>query len=148
MSDPGDFIIENSVLTKYVGPGGDVVIPEGVTSIGEKVFASSKTLTGVTLPKSLKTVRAEAFASCSGLKSVAIPRGVTEIRFGAFDWCNNLRDVYIDDLAAWCRIQFGGVYANCGNPLSAGARLHVNGEALTELVIPEGVENVQALKKL
>ena len=31
MSNASDFIIENGVLTKYVGPGGDVVIPEGVT---------------------------------------------------------------------------------------------------------------------
>lgn len=30
MSNASDFIIENGVLIKYVGPGGDVVIPEGV----------------------------------------------------------------------------------------------------------------------
>ena len=29
-----DFQIENGVLVKYTGNGGDVVIPEGVTSIG------------------------------------------------------------------------------------------------------------------
>lgn len=27
MSDPGDFVIENGVLNKYQGPGGDVVAP-------------------------------------------------------------------------------------------------------------------------
>jgi hypothetical protein len=27
MSNASDFIVENGVLTKYVGPGGDVVIP-------------------------------------------------------------------------------------------------------------------------
>ena len=137
-----DFKIEKGILTKYTGPGGDVIIPEGVTEIGKEVFAKSKTLMSVTLPQSLKTVGAEAFASCNGLTSVTIPRGVTEIRFGAFDWCKNLKDVYIDDLAAWCRIEFGGVFANCGNPLSAGARLHVNGRILTELVIPDGIETV------
>ena len=137
-----DFVIENGILTEYVGSGGDVVIPEGVTEIGKKVFAESKTLTGVTYPQSLKIIGEEAFANCNGLTSVTIPRGVTEIWFGAFDWCKNLKDVFIDDLAAWCKIEFGGIYANCGNPLSAGARLHVNGVALTELVIPEGVENV------
>lgn len=31
-----DFQIENGVLVKYTGNGGDVVIPEGVTSIGGK----------------------------------------------------------------------------------------------------------------
>ena len=38
MSNASDFIIENGVLRKYVGPGGDVVIPEGVTEIGIKAF--------------------------------------------------------------------------------------------------------------
>lgn len=38
MSNASDFIIENGVLTKYVGPSGDVVIPEGVTEIGEGAF--------------------------------------------------------------------------------------------------------------
>lgn len=33
MSNTNDFVIENGVLKKYVGPGGDVVIPEGVTEI-------------------------------------------------------------------------------------------------------------------
>ena len=38
MSNANDFIIENGVLTKYVGPGGDVVIPEDVTEIGVQAF--------------------------------------------------------------------------------------------------------------
>ena len=38
MSNASDFIIENGVLTKYVGPGGDVVIPSGVSTIGKKAF--------------------------------------------------------------------------------------------------------------
>ena len=33
MSNASDFIIENGVLKKYVGPGGDVVIPDGVAEI-------------------------------------------------------------------------------------------------------------------
>ena len=33
-----DFVIENGVLTNYIGKGGDVVISEGVTSIGEDAF--------------------------------------------------------------------------------------------------------------
>ena len=33
-----DFEIQNGVLTKYNGSGGDVIIPSDVTSIGESVF--------------------------------------------------------------------------------------------------------------
>lgn len=34
MSNASEFIIENGFLTKYVGPGGDVVVQEGVSEIG------------------------------------------------------------------------------------------------------------------
>ncbi len=33
-----DFEIEDGVLTAYTGPGGAVVIPDGVTAIGDAVF--------------------------------------------------------------------------------------------------------------
>ena len=36
MSNANDFVIEQGVLTKYIGPGGDVVIPEGVTVIEKR----------------------------------------------------------------------------------------------------------------
>ena len=37
-----DFVIENGVLTKYTGIGGDVVIPEDVKEIGAHVFEGNK----------------------------------------------------------------------------------------------------------
>lgn len=38
-ANESDFVIdENGVLTRYQGSGGDVVIPDGVASIGEFAF--------------------------------------------------------------------------------------------------------------
>ena len=42
MSNASDFVIENGVLKKYVGSGGDVVIPEEVTAIGNGAFSGCK----------------------------------------------------------------------------------------------------------
>ena len=42
MSNEMDFVIENGVLKKYVGPGGDVVIPDGVTAISASAFRGIK----------------------------------------------------------------------------------------------------------
>ena len=97
MSDPGDFIIENGVLTKYVGPGGDVVIPEGVTEVGDIAFHGNTSLTQVVIPDSVKSIGSSAFNRCSNLTSVVIPESVTNISEYAFFDCCNLESVSVPD---------------------------------------------------
>ena len=57
-----DFVITKGVLTKYNGPGGDVVIPAGVKKIGDGAFKGCTALTGVTIPESVKTIGQYALA--------------------------------------------------------------------------------------
>lgn len=42
-----DFRIVEDKLIKYKGSGGDVIIPEGVTSIGYRAFSDCRSLTSV-----------------------------------------------------------------------------------------------------
>ena len=42
------------MLKKYTGNGGSVIIPNGVTSIGDRVFSGYKNLKSVTIPKRLE----------------------------------------------------------------------------------------------
>ena len=55
MSNASDFVIENGVLKEYKGPGGDVVVPEGVTEIGENVFVEL-TNVSIHLPVSVQKI--------------------------------------------------------------------------------------------
>ena len=64
MSNPADFVIENGVLIKYVGHGGDVVIPEGVKEIGYSAFYNCKSLASVTIPDSVTEIGWRAFEGC------------------------------------------------------------------------------------
>lgn len=109
MSSANDFVIENGVLIKYVGPGGDVVIPEGVTEIGEKAFCLTEsvnnygivyesvkdntTLTGVSLPDGLVRIGAYAFERCVTLTDVTLPQSVKSIDQYAFVHCKELETV-------------------------------------------------------
>jgi len=90
-----DFVILNNILLKYGGSGGNVVIPDGVTSISSNVFYGCTGLTSVTIPGSVKEIKDSAFGRCAGLTSVTIPEGVENIEESAFRECTNLTDITI-----------------------------------------------------
>ena len=94
----------------------DLVIPEGVTSIGSY-----------------------AFSKCTGLTSVTIPNTVTSIGEDAFYDCTGLQRVNITDLEAWCNISFG---SQAANPLTKAHYLYLNGERIDDLVIPNSVVGI------
>lgn len=103
MSNDSDFVIVGGVLEKYQGPGGDVVIPEGVTSIGWEAFSGCTGLTSVTIPDGVTSIENGAFYGCTSLTSVTIPERVTEIGDYAFGNCTSLTGVTIpEDMTEIC----------------------------------------------
>ena len=97
MSNPSDFVIEKGVLKKYTGPGGDVVIPDGVSAIGDCAFFGCENLTSVTIPEGVTSIGKSAFFRCDDLKSMTIPEGVTSIGKEAFFRCEGLESVTLPD---------------------------------------------------
>ena len=73
----------------------DLVIPEGVTSIGNFAFCGCFGLTSVTIPNSVTSIGAEAFEKCSGLISVSLGNGLIIIGDYAFAGCSSLTSVTI-----------------------------------------------------
>jgi hypothetical protein len=67
MSSRNDFVIENGVLMKYRGAGGDVAIPEGVTEIGDSTFEDCSSLTEITIPEGVTSIGGRAFLVGRGL---------------------------------------------------------------------------------
>ncbi len=84
----GDFEIQDGVLVRYSGAGGEVVIPEGVTEIASGVFKTNAAITKVDFPTTLKKIGDEAFSECENLTGdLIIPDSVTSIGKDAFSWC-------------------------------------------------------------
>ncbi len=95
MKDRQDLDISNGILNKYMGPGGDVVIPAGVTKIGNSAFDGCTGLQSVTIPKGVTEIGDCAFADCTSLTSVTIPEGVTKFGWSTFSGCTGLQSVTI-----------------------------------------------------
>ena len=112
-----------------------IVIQNGVTTIGNDAFEHCAVLQSVSIPATVTTIGNDAFA-CSSLPSIAIPSSVTTVGSGAFFLCESLTAVYIEDLQAWCEISFGMFESN---PLHCAHNLYLEGELLTELIIPEEI---------
>ena len=115
-----------------------VTIPDSITTIGEYAF-SDCSLTSVTIPDSVTSIGDYAFCNCDSLTSITIPDSVTLIGNYAFWCCYSLTSVYITDIAAWCKISFGGTSSN---PLSCAGNLYLNNELVTDLIIHDSVTSI------
>ena len=95
-SDYKDFEFDDGVLTRYIGNGADVVIPEKdpngvpVRTIGWSAFCDSTNIRTVSIPDSVTNIESSAFSNCSNLSSISIPDSVIQIGDGAFSECSNL----------------------------------------------------------
>ena len=112
-----------------------IEIPNSVTTIGGDAFRGCSGLTSITIPNSIKVLEYGAFRDCSGLTSITIPNSVTSIGSWAFEGCSSLSSVHITDLEAWCRVIMS-------DPFSSAHHLFLNGEEITNLIIPSGVTSI------
>ena len=116
-----------------------ITIPNSVTSIGNYAFSWCTSLASIEIPNSVTSIGSEAFNWCNGLTSITIPNSVTSIGSCAFYNCSGLKEVHINDIAAWCNIDFEDCVAN---PMCYAHNLYLNNELITELVIPDGVTSI------
>ena len=69
-----------------------VIIPEGVTSIGNYAFRNCSLLKSVKLPQTISSIGSYAFYWCGSLESINIPDAVTAINNYTFYYCYNLKN--------------------------------------------------------
>lgn len=99
----------------------NVILKEGIETIGPMAFTGCDNLTQVTIPNGVQIICDRAFWGCNNLTQVTIPGSVKTIEENAFVHCNKLSDVSLSD-----GITYIGYQAFSGNNLS-------------EIFIPESV---------
>ena len=125
-----------------------IEIPDSVTRIGSHAFQYCAALTELTLPAELTEIGDYAFSGCSMVTSIAVPDGVTEIGDHAFSECNALTGISLPDGITEIK---EGTFEECRNltdiqlpeeAAAIGPRAFAGCRSMTDISLPEGLTTI------
>ncbi len=126
----------------------EVILPEGVTEIGEYAFYQCSNLEEVVLPSSVKKLGVRAFYACGNLRKINLSEGITEIPDEVFTNCSRLKEFTLPrSVKSIGRLAFYGcseVFVTLPENLETlgdGAFLHCT--SLTEITIPTSLKIIE-----
>ena len=105
---------------------------------GGILVVNGNRVTNLGFPAWISHIEDYAFYNYSAMLSVKIPANIKSIGEDAFKGCGGLSKVDIEDIAAWCAIDFVSAESN---PLLNGKSLYINGVSAATISL-EGVEEI------
>lgn len=126
----------------------DITLPEGITYLGQAMFADCDTLSSVTLPADMKEIPAYFFKNCKELSDVQIPASVVSINYEAFRNCAKLEEMTIPEGVVVIGPSAFRSNANLMNVNLPSTLTTIDGYAfsdctsLQDIVIPENVSEI------
>lgn len=114
-----------------------IFFDEGATSLGQNAFADLSALTSVELPDSLRRIGSYALSGCESLTSISFPAGIESIEGYVFG--STLDALYYEgNIENWLDIEF----KNSRGILGWVEKLYISGDAVENLVIPNGISSI------
>lgn len=112
---PGYGSLENTPWHIYRKDIKEVILNEGISSVGRF-----------------------AFAGCNNLISVTFPSTLVEAQALAFEGCRQLYQAHISDMGMWAELGFVWDSSDPVEEASLPRELYLNGELVREVIIPQG----------
>ncbi len=106
----------------------ELIIPAGVTTIGDYAAMRCNELTTLTIPESVSSIGTRAFANCPKLATVTVAGTVEQLPDGVFEACGGIKSLNLEKLA------------NC-TEIGQWALAECNG--ITALVLPPNSEAME-----
>lgn len=144
----GSFAFDNciSLYTLHISSIGDWCAIEFANPTANPLYhcnffvVNGNKINNLIIPQWVSHIGDYAFYNYSVMASVEIPASVKSIGKDAFYGCDALSKVYVEDIAAWCNIDFAE--SDYANPLSLMyCSLYVNGKSASTLSL-EGIESI------
>lgn len=138
------FIMQDGVLMGYRGQGVDIVVPDGITGIGENAFAYGA-LKSIVIPEGVTGIGQSAFKGCGNLTSVSMPSTLMHIDRDAFSGCKSLTNVTIQNDNT---IIADGAFQNCIGLKDENGFVIIKGILFSyhgpdgDVVVPDGVVRI------
>lgn len=116
----------------------NVNIPSSVESLGTDSFGFCSSLQSVTLPSSLKSIGVGAFYACTSLTGIEIPANVTEIEGQALSNCTSMTAITVATASDYFKSEDGVLYSKDGTQLVACPA----GNTRTSYTVPSTVSSI------
>ena len=133
--------LNNSSIKKVVFGGYRI---GGNYSVVSRSLGLTRNVEVIELLDSVTIIGWCAFIDCTNLTSITIPYSVREIYDRVFSGCLSLKNVYYNGtISDWCRITMdSNNWSPCTNPCINGASLFIDGELLTDAIIPDDITSI------
>ena len=110
-------------------------------SVAKRLYLNGEEVIDLVIPSTVSYIGNSAFTYCQSIKSVTIPSSVKKIGKNAFQNCSISR-LNISDLNSWLTIDLGSTSSGHPFDYGSGGDLYVDGNIVTDLVIPDGITEI------
>lgn len=115
------------VADGYIGTFTSIIIPNGVTAMGNYAFSWNQNIASIEIPNTVTEMGYHTFYRCDALTTINVPNSVEKDQGYTFMWCTGLRHVHISENAKYTTIG-GWSFLGC--------------QSLTELTIPANITTI------